>query len=37
MKIKDIKKALENAKGQKVKGNPLRRLCTLSTMIYSLL
>jgi hypothetical protein len=37
MKIKDIKKALENAKGQKSKGNGLRRLVTLSTMIYSLL
>ena len=37
MKIKDIKKALENAKGQELKGNASRRLATLSMMIYSLL
>ena len=37
MKIKDIKKALENTKGQKLKGNPSRRLTTLSTIIYGLL
>ncbi|WMX13656.1 hypothetical protein [Aureispira sp. CCB-E] len=37
MKIKDIKKALENAQGGELKGNASRRLATLSIMIYSLL
>jgi hypothetical protein len=37
VKIKDIKKALKNTKGEKLKDYSSRKLTTLLTMIYSLL